>query len=172
MATESPENAAMIRMYRKLPACAAGFGVPTAAMSWLAFHRGPLAPVQMGRAALTESGLTDSVSGIGTVETPCAVAIEPTRAGRVLTVLVEYGDKVKTERVVAEIDPVVLQQRLSIARARARKPPIILADEPTAPLDSTRALTVLLILSQLAREYRTAIIVVTHDEKSSPRSSA
>jgi len=60
------------------------------------------------------------------------------------------------------------QQRVSIARALANKPPIILADEPTAPLDSVRALTVVRILNRLAREYRTAIIVVTHDEKIIP----
>lgn len=60
------------------------------------------------------------------------------------------------------------QQRISIARALANKPPIILADEPTAPLDSQRALTVVRILNQLAREYQTAIIVVTHDEKIIP----
>ncbi|TAN53398.1 MAG: ABC transporter ATP-binding protein [Betaproteobacteria bacterium] len=60
------------------------------------------------------------------------------------------------------------QQRVSIARALANKPPIVLADEPTAPLDSERALTVVRILNRLATEYRTAIIVVTHDEKIIP----
>jgi putative ABC transport system ATP-binding protein len=60
------------------------------------------------------------------------------------------------------------QQRISIARALVNQPPIILADEPTAPLDSQRALTVVKILNQLAREYQTAIIVVTHDEKIIP----
>ncbi|MGE4111264.1 MAG: ABC transporter ATP-binding protein [Burkholderiales bacterium] len=60
------------------------------------------------------------------------------------------------------------QQRVSIARALANKPPVILADEPTAPLDSQRALAVVRILNQLARDYRTAIIVVTHDEKIIP----
>ncbi len=60
------------------------------------------------------------------------------------------------------------QQRVSIARALANKPPVILADEPTAPLDSERALAVVRILNQMARQYRTAIIVVTHDEKIIP----
>ncbi len=60
------------------------------------------------------------------------------------------------------------QQRVAIARALANKPPIILADEPTAPLDSERALAVVRILNQLAREFQTAIIVVTHDEKIIP----
>jgi putative ABC transport system ATP-binding protein len=60
------------------------------------------------------------------------------------------------------------QQRVSIARALANQPPVILADEPTAPLDSERALAVMRILNQMAQQYRTAIIVVTHDEKIIP----
>ncbi|MEO6976011.1 MAG: ABC transporter ATP-binding protein [Gallionella sp.] len=60
------------------------------------------------------------------------------------------------------------QQRVSIARALANHPPIILADEPTAPLDSERALSVVRILNQMAEQYQTAIIVVTHDEKIIP----
>ncbi|MBI4290534.1 MAG: ABC transporter ATP-binding protein [Betaproteobacteria bacterium] len=60
------------------------------------------------------------------------------------------------------------QQRVSIARALVNKPPVILADEPTAPLDSERALAVMRILGQMASQYQTAIIVVTHDEKIIP----
>lgn len=60
------------------------------------------------------------------------------------------------------------QQRVAIARALANRPPVILADEPTAPLDSERALSVISILNAMARQYETAIIVVTHDEKIIP----
>ncbi len=60
------------------------------------------------------------------------------------------------------------QQRVSIARALANRPPVILADEPTAPLDSERALAVVRILNQMAAQYQTAVIVVTHDEKIIP----
>jgi len=60
------------------------------------------------------------------------------------------------------------QQRVSIARALVNRPPVILADEPTAPLDSERALAVIRILNQMALQYQTAIIVVTHDEKIIP----
>ena len=60
------------------------------------------------------------------------------------------------------------QQRVSIARALANQPPVILADEPTAPLDSERALGVMRILNRMAAQHQTAIIVVTHDEKILP----
>jgi putative ABC transport system ATP-binding protein len=60
------------------------------------------------------------------------------------------------------------QQRVAIARALVNQPPVILADEPTAPLDSERALSVMRILNRMAQQYRTAVIVVTHDEKIMP----
>jgi len=60
------------------------------------------------------------------------------------------------------------QQRVSIARALVNRPPVILADEPTAPLDSDRALGVIRLLNRMALQYETAIIVVTHDEKIIP----
>jgi putative ABC transport system ATP-binding protein len=60
------------------------------------------------------------------------------------------------------------QQRVAIARALANQPPVILADEPTAPLDSERALSVVHILNKMAQQFNTAIIVVTHDEKIIP----
>lgn len=60
------------------------------------------------------------------------------------------------------------QQRVAIARGLVNRPPVILADEPTAPLDSDRALTVIRILHDMAQKFETAIIVVTHDEKIIP----
>ena len=60
------------------------------------------------------------------------------------------------------------QQRVAIARGLVNRPPVILADEPTAPLDSERALAVIRILNTMAGKFGTAIIVVTHDEKIMP----
>lgn len=56
-------------------------------------------------------------------------------------------------------------QRVSIARALANRPRIILADEPTAALDSARAGIVMDLLHRLALEQDAAIIAVTHDDK-------
>ncbi len=60
------------------------------------------------------------------------------------------------------------QQRVAIARGLVNRPPVILADEPTAPLDSERALAVIRILNDMAQKFETAVIVVTHDEKIIP----
>ena len=56
-------------------------------------------------------------------------------------------------------------QRVAIARALANGPRIILADEPTAALDSKRAGIVMDLLGKLAREQEACIIAVTHDDK-------
>lgn len=56
-------------------------------------------------------------------------------------------------------------QRIAIARAVISNPRIILADEPTAALDTERGLKVMELLKKLAQEKNTGIIVVTHDKR-------
>ena len=86
------------------------------------------------------------------------------RAGELLSAL-DVGHRAKAQPAQLSGGE---QQRVAIARALANQPPVVLADEPTAPLDSERALAVVRILNQMAQQYRTAIIVVTHDEKIIP----
>jgi putative ABC transport system ATP-binding protein len=57
------------------------------------------------------------------------------------------------------------QQRVAIARALANNAKLILADEPTASLDTTRGKKVMDLLKKIAMENRSAVIVVTHDER-------
>lgn len=57
------------------------------------------------------------------------------------------------------------QQRVAVARAVVNNPEVILADEPTAALDTERGKAVMNLLRQLGREQHAAVIVVTHDER-------
>ncbi len=56
------------------------------------------------------------------------------------------------------------QQRVSIARALAKNPKILLCDEPTGALDSETGVMVLKLLLRMAREYGKTIIIVTHNQ--------
>jgi putative ABC transport system ATP-binding protein len=57
------------------------------------------------------------------------------------------------------------QQRVAVARALANHPSVILADEPTAALDSYRGRQVMELFAQVAHEQEAAVIVVTHDHR-------
>ena len=60
------------------------------------------------------------------------------------------------------------KQRVAIARAIANRPILLLADEPTASLDSGHGLEIIEILHRYAREARAAVVVSTHDPRLTP----
>jgi putative ABC transport system ATP-binding protein len=84
-----------------------------------------------------------------------------TRASELLERL-DLGDRV-------DIYPATLsggeQQRVAVARAVINDPAVILADEPTAALDTERGKAVMDLLRHLGRTQQAAVIVVTHDER-------
>jgi putative ABC transport system ATP-binding protein len=57
------------------------------------------------------------------------------------------------------------QQRVSIARALMNEPKVLLADEPTSSLDDKNAENVIELLESLSKEYKAALIIVTHDSR-------
>jgi ABC-type lipoprotein export system ATPase subunit len=57
------------------------------------------------------------------------------------------------------------QQRVSIARALMNEPKVLLADEPTSSLDDKNAEKVIELLTFLSKEYKAALIIVTHDNR-------
>lgn len=57
------------------------------------------------------------------------------------------------------------QQRVAVARALASKPEFILADEPTANLDSHSTTSLLELMSQMNKKYNTTFIFATHDQR-------
>lgn len=83
---------------------------------------GPLAPVQVTVAEVRSGRFTPELFGIGTLEARRHWMLGPTTPGRLLTVQVDVGDRVRSGQLLAEMDPVDLDQRLqaldaSIARA-------------------------------------------------------
>ena len=93
-----------------------------AAFVFVVVRTGPFAPVRVTVAEVTEDSVAPALFGIGTVEARRSYLIGPTAAGRVLRVAVDVGEAVKAGQLLAEMDPVDLDQRVvsldaSIARA-------------------------------------------------------
>ena len=82
-------------------------------LAFVSLRTGPLAPIKVTVAQPTEGSMSPSIFGIGTVEARRSWMVGPTIAGRVLSVKVDVGDRVKAGQLLAEMDPVDLSQRLS-----------------------------------------------------------
>jgi HlyD family secretion protein len=93
-----------------------------AALAVFMLRSGPLAPVRVTTVTAAEGSFAPALFGIGTVEARRAYLIGPTTAGRVRQVAVDVGDTVRAGQLLAEMDPVDLDERItalqaSIARA-------------------------------------------------------
>jgi HlyD family secretion protein len=110
-------------LLRKILLAALGIAL-VAVFFWVATHSGPLAPIKITVTKVTKGEITPALFGIGNVEARRDYLIGPTVAGRVRRVLVDVGDSVKVGQLVAEMDPVDLDERVSstvaaVSRARS-----------------------------------------------------
>lgn len=101
-----------VRFGRKATLIAAGAGI-VALLAWLVTSQGPLAPARVTVAKVERGALLASTFGVGTVEARRAYSVGPTVASRVLRVLVDQDDRVKAGQLVAELDPVDLNDRIA-----------------------------------------------------------
>lgn len=89
--------------------------------AWVAFRSGPLAPINVTVTQVEERNVSPAMFGIGTVEARYTQKVGPTAAGRVTTVAVDVGDTVQAGQVLAQIDPVDLDQRIDAAAGGAAR---------------------------------------------------
>ena len=99
---------------------------------FVALRAGPLAPVRVTVVRATQGNLAPSLFGIGTVEARRAYLVGPTIAGRVRRVLVDVGDTVRAGQLLAEMDPVDLDERMTASEASIAR--------GTAAVDAAQAL--------------------------------
>ncbi len=99
---------------------------------------------------------------------PQANGISEEEANKIAMELFEYFDITDKAYAMSSQLSGGQNQRVAIARALANKPEIILADEPTASLDSERSVNVVKMLKKIATDQGVAVIMVTHDEAMLP----
>lgn len=92
------------------------------------------------------------------------------RQAKALEVLEQVGLADRAHRRPAELSG-GQQQRVAVARAIASEPALVLADEPTANLDSTTGSNLLDLMARLNRELGTTFVFSTHDPKVMERAS-
>lgn len=111
----------VLKFNKRVALMAAGSVVLLATIGFVAFRMGPLAPTKITVTQVKTESLTPSVFGIGSVEARQSWLMGPTVAGRVLRVHVDVGQKVKAGQLLAEMDPVDLDQRLHAQEAALSK---------------------------------------------------
>lgn len=87
------------------------------ALGWVLFNSGPLAPTRVTVAKVSKGKVEPALFGIGTVTAQRSYLIGPTASARVKRILVDVGDDVKAGQLLAEMDPVDLDAKLTSAEA-------------------------------------------------------
>lgn len=117
--------------------------------AWVAFRSGPLAPVNVTVAKVEERNVAPALFGIGTVEARYTQKVGPTAAGRVTMLAVDVGDMVQPGQLLAQIDPIDLDQRIDAAAGGAARS--IALEQAAAAQIADATARVALARSQAAR---------------------
>ncbi len=96
---------------------------------YVAMRSGPLAPIAVTEAIVKTRAIRPGLFGIGTVEARHTYVIGPSAPGRVRSVLVDVGDHVRTGQLLAEMDPVDLEARVSAGDAASGRARSLVAGE-------------------------------------------
>ncbi|MET3661994.1 efflux RND transporter periplasmic adaptor subunit [Aquamicrobium ahrensii] len=96
--------------------------IPIAAtFGYVVLRSGPLAPVAVMTATAETRAISPALFGIGTVEARFSYKIGPIIAGRIGQIHVDVGEKVRAGQVLAEMDPVDLDERIAALDAAIRR---------------------------------------------------
>ena len=108
--------------------------------------------------------LLPRLSALANVELPLMYGQERDRRERALSALGQVGLADRVNHTPVELSG-GQQQRVGIARALAKAPAILLADEPTGNLDTTSSQEIMSIIQSLNREQQITVVIVTHEQE-------
>jgi len=115
--------------------------------------------------------LIPTLTALENVAVPLELAGEADALERARALLGEVGLGDRTERYPVQLSGGE-QQRVAVARAVARRPPVLLADEPTGNLDSATGKQIIELILGLNRTLGSTLVLVTHDRARRSRRSA
>lgn len=104
-------------------------------------------------------GLLPNLTVAGNIELGAKLSKEPINIGELIRAVELEGHRDKFPNQMSGGE----QQRVSIARALAKKPEILFCDEPTGSLDEETGKKVLSVLQKVNKEYNTTVVIVTHN---------